>query len=132
MKVVYASTPTQADKINELIQTFYSTIFPYYFSDDEIQHFKSLNVLNPTSEQMDSMGTLKTSYQVIASLQTIISILEEPQNKNRYKQIFEKNVRILEEFELFFPFNLENFNEEEDFNGTSLSIFSGSANTFLI
>ncbi len=131
MKVVYASTPTQAEKIDELIQTFYSAVFPYYFSDDEVQHFSSLKVLHPTPEQMDRIGTLKTSYQVITSLQTIISILEVPQNKNKYKQIFEKNVNILEEFELFFPFQLENFKEEAYLIGKNVDIFPESNNSLL-
>ncbi|MFT8321041.1 MAG: DUF5365 family protein [Bacillus sp. (in: firmicutes)] len=135
MKVVYASTPTQAEKINELIQTFYSTIFPYYFSDDEIQQFSSLNILKPTAEEMGRIGTLKVSYQIITALQTIISILEVPQNTNKYKQIFAKNVQILRENELCFPFELENFKGEgnaKEFNGTTLSIFSESTNSFLI
>lgn len=134
MKIVFASTPTQEEKINELIQTFYSAIFPLYFSDDEINKFSQLKVLYLTPEQTQVMSTLKTSYQVIASLQTLISILEEPQSKYQYKEMFQKNVMILEEFELFFPFQFENFEANHKLNAsvTNLSIFSESTNEYLI
>lgn len=134
MKIVFASTPTQEEKINELIQTFYSAIFPLYFSDDEIHTFSQLKVLYLTPEQTQVMSTLKTSYQVIASLQTLISILEEPQSKHQYQEMFRKNVMIIEEFGLFFPFQFENFevNNKLNENETNLSIFSESTNEYLI
>jgi len=134
MKVVYASTPTQAEKINELIQLFYSTIFPYYFSDDDIRRFSRLRVLSPTDEQMGRIDTLKNSYQVITSLQTILSILENKGNMDDYKQIFEKNVDILNDLELFFPFSLENFKNRKqiEMHGTTFSMYTEATNTYLV
>ncbi|PKG25393.1 DUF5365 family protein [Niallia nealsonii] len=134
MKVVYASTPTQEEKINELIQLFYSTIFPYYFSDDDIRRFSRLGVLSPTDEQMEQIRTLKSSYQVIASLQTILSILENKENMDEYKQIFEKNVDILNDLQLFFPFSFENFKDrkETEMHGTAFSMYTEATNSYLV
>ncbi|HWJ77757.1 MAG TPA: DUF5365 family protein [Niallia sp.] len=131
MKVVFASTPSQEERINELIYTFYSKIFPYYFSDKEILAFERLKVLSITPEVSN---TLKTSYQVIASLQTLINILEDPIHKNEYKHLFEKNVQILEEFNIFFPFDIESFTTKD--NGSSkqdmFSMYTVADNQYLL
>ena len=130
MKVVFASTPSQEERINELIHTFYSKIFPYYFSDKEIRTFERLKVLAITPEVS---STLKTSYQVIASLQTLINILEDPTNKDDYSQIFEKNVQILEEFDLFFPFDLDNFKiHDGSVKRDSFSMYTEPDNQYLL
>ncbi|MCE4051110.1 MULTISPECIES: DUF5365 family protein [Bacillaceae] len=128
MKVAYASTPAQEEQINELIQTFYTSIFPDFFSDDEINKFSRLNVLRLTQEQAYMLSTLKNSYQVIAALQTIISIVENAEESDQYDSLFEKNVEILDEFELFFPFRLDNFTKKDK----SLSIYVEAANEHLI
>ncbi|MCM3030285.1 DUF5365 family protein [Niallia taxi] len=128
MKVAYASTPAQEEQINELIQTFYTSIFPDFFSDDEINKFSRLNVLRLTQEQAYMLSTLKNSYQVIAALQTIISIVENAEESDQYDSLFEKNVEILDEFELFFPFRLDNFTKKDK----SLSIYAEAANEHLI
>jgi len=128
MKVAYASTPAQEEQINELIQTFYTSIFPDFFSDDEINKFSRLNVLRLTEEQAYMLSTLKNSYQVIAALQTIISIVESADEIEQYQHLFEKNVEILDEFELFFPFRLDNFSKKDK----SLSIYAEAANEHLI
>ncbi|TRZ35907.1 hypothetical protein CEQ21_09790 [Niallia circulans] len=129
MKVAYASTPAQEEQINELIQTFYTSIFPDFFSDDEINKFSNLNVLRLTQEQSYMLSTLKNSYQVIAALQTIISIVENSdESDDEYDQLFERNVEILDEFELFFPFRLDNFSKKDK----SLSIYSEAANEYLL
>ncbi|MCM3216200.1 DUF5365 family protein [Niallia taxi] len=128
MKVAYASTPAQEEQINELIQTFYTSIFPDFFSDDEINKFSNLNVLRLTQEQSYMLSTLKNSYQVIAALQTIISIVENSDESDEYDHLFERNVEILDEFELFFPFRLDNFSKKDK----SLSIYSEAANEYLL
>ena len=128
MKVAYASTPAQEEQINELIQTFYTSIFPNFFSDDEINKFSNLNVLRLTQEQSYMLSTLKNSYQVIAALQTIISIVENSDESDEYDHLFERNVEILDEFELFFPFRLDNFSKKDK----SLSIYSEAANEYLL
>lgn len=133
MKVVFASTPNQEEKINELVQYFYSSIFPHYFSDEEISEFEKLKILYISNKCKQSIGTLKEAYQVIASLQTLISILDGAGPKDEYASIFSKNVEILKEFELYFPFNFENFNNSYSLYGKSgLSIYTKADNNLLV
>lgn len=135
MKVVFASTPTQEERINELVQTFYSKIFPFYFSDKEINKFERLKVLVITPEKAQLLSTLKTSYQVIASLQTLVNILEEPENKCKYKHLFERNVQILEDLDIFFPFDLANFKIDvngNSYNQANFSMYAEANNQYLL
>ena len=37
VKVVFASTPNQEERIRELVDYFYTSIFPAYFSDEDIK-----------------------------------------------------------------------------------------------
>ena len=131
MKVVFASTPTQEERISELIHIFYSKIFPYYFSDKEIRTFERLQVLAITPEVS---STLKTSYQVIASLQTLINILEDPDHKEEYRHLFDKNVQILEEFNILFPFDIDNFmvDHEGSEKQDGFSMYTEADNQYLL
>ncbi len=135
MKVVFASTPTQEERIDELIQAFYSKIFPFYFTDKEINKFERLKVLAITPEKAQQLSTLKTSYQVIASLQTLVNILESPEDKHKYKHLFAKNVRILEDLDIFFPFDLDNFKINDNgntFNQSNFSMYTEANNQYLV
>lgn len=134
MKVVFASTSTQEERLNELIHLFYSHIFPTYFLDKEIKKFKQLKVLSITAEQSQVFSTLKTSYQVIASLQTLISILEDASNMEQYEHLFNKNVQILREFDVFFPFTIQNFldKNKQVRKKENVSSFSEPTNQYLL
>ncbi len=133
MKVVFASTESQEEKIKELIDHFYSEIFPAYFTDRDIQKYEKLKVLNTSQSHFEQFGTLKDAYQVIASLQTLIAILETEALNGQYAETFYKNVSILEEYGLYFPFEYEQF-ETSKFakDGDKLSIYSKPANEMLI
>lgn len=132
MKVVYASTPDQEQKINELVRKFYSNIFPLYFPDEDIKEFERMQVLHTSARHFEYFGTLKEAYQVIVSLETIAAILEASVLEEKYEEIFEKNTRILQEFELFFPFELSSFYEEKSFKNELISIYTKAANEWLI
>lgn len=129
MKVVFASTPEQATMIQELVQNMYTEIFPQYFSDDEIKEFERLNVLHTSAEYLD---TLREAYQVIASLQALIAILESPQPDARYEGLFDKNAQTLEEFGLSFPFTFSHFCGIKMIKEEMLSIYSKAANELII
>jgi hypothetical protein len=132
VKVVYASTPEQEEKIQELIQRFYSDVFPLYFSDEEIRNFERLNVLSTSKESIEHFGTLKYAYLVITSLQTICHILEGSHFEHHYESVFNKNVDTLHEFGLSFPFRLENFHYIKNVNVNNLSIYTRADNQILI
>jgi hypothetical protein len=112
MKVVLASTPEQEHHIEELIHYIYSDIFPRYFSDEIITKFEDWNILHPMEYQVNYNGTLKEAFQVISSLQTLIAVLETVQHgpvQENYRNIFEKNVKILNKYGFSFPFTLDQF-----------------------
>ncbi|KYC97100.1 MULTISPECIES: DUF5365 family protein [Heyndrickxia] len=135
MKVLFASTKEQEEKINELVNYFYSDIFPYYYEDEEIAEFKSIGVLKIEKHHFEKIGTLKDAYQVIASLQTIIVILEEKIHKKmnkRYEELFNHNVQILNKFTIPFPFFYTQFNSNQKISTESFSIYKSAANEMLI
>ncbi len=72
LKIVYASTTEQELKIKNLVEYFYSSVFPVYFSEEEISKFEKMNFLNILGKN-ELTGTLKESYQIISSLETLIS-----------------------------------------------------------
>jgi hypothetical protein len=132
VKVVYASTPEQVEKIQELIQIFYTDVFPLYFSDEEIKKFEQLNVLHLSESSFDYFGTLKDAYQVITSLQTLCHILEGCHFTHHYEPLFYKNVETLNEFGLSFPFRFENFSVSKHMKVENLSIYSRADNQMLV
>ncbi|GER69969.1 hypothetical protein BpJC7_12720 [Weizmannia acidilactici] len=130
MKVVYASTEDQMDKIEELVQHMFTEVFPDYFSDEEIMGFQRDHVL-ALNAPADQIGTLKAGYQIISSLQTIISILETD-SRNRdlhYANLFEFNKFTLEQYGLHFPFSYSRFAEKRT---DSFSIFKKAYNRLLV
>ncbi|OIK11491.1 hypothetical protein BIV60_18100 [Bacillus sp. MUM 116] len=132
MKIVFASTPSQEEEICGLVRYIYSTVFPLYFSDDEIRTFEKLKVLHTSSEQLEDFSTLKDAFQVMASIQTIISILESPTLDDHYSSLFNKNVTNLQEFGLFFPFEYDQFVEAKSMKNSIFSIYTKAANELII
>ena len=129
MKVVFASTPEQRIKIMELTKQLYSDVFPNYFTDEEIEEFKKQNILRFTTNQFEQMDTLKDAYQVIASLQTLTLILEGETLDDQYMETYYKNISILEEYGVQFPFDFHQF---VDSKNDQISIYTKVANNFLV
>lgn len=132
MKVVQASTPCQEEEIKKLIKQVYSEIFPIYFSDKEIQTYKKYNVLYMSTNHLERFNTLKEAYQIIAGLQTLITLLKKERFDDQYIEIFYKNVSTLVEYDLYFPFEYEHFSESKIRGNERLSMFTGAANRMLI
>jgi hypothetical protein len=131
VKIVFASTPGQEEKVMELVRDIYANIFPRYFSDDEITRFMHQKVLRPSATHFEGFDTLGDAFKVITCLQTIISILEvEPQCE--YKSIFDKNASMLTEMGMYFPFTFNQFKRPNLINTEMLSIYSQAANQYLI
>lgn len=127
MKIIIASTEEQEEKIKELVQCFYEEVFPYYFSDQEIHMFRELQILHITSRHLETLGD---AFKIITSLQTILSILQSDKDLEEYEDLFQKNVIILNELQVFFPFDLDQFLEEKPFE--SVSMYAKAANELLI
>jgi hypothetical protein len=128
LKIVFASTPSQEEEICELVRYIYSKVFPLYYSDEEINEFKQLRVLHFTED----FNTLKDAFQVMASLQTLISILESPTLFDYYAALFNKNVLLLEEYGLSFPFEFQQFIDAKDLKCSILSIYTKADNELLV
>lgn len=132
MKIVFASTPDQEEMIKELVRSFYRDIFPLYYSDKDINEFEKLKVLHTSTRHFEYFGTLKEAYQVITSLQTLISILQSQEPQPKYKDIFQTNTEILKEYGLFFPFDYEHFLEARSIKDNVFSIYTKAANELLV
>lgn len=132
MKIVFASTPSQEEEINGLVRYIYSIVFPLYFTDDEISEFEDLKVLHTSVQHFEDFSTLKDAFQVMASMQTIISILESAVLHDQYSSLFEKNVSNLQEFGLFFPFDFDQFVEAKNMKNSMFSVYTKAANELLI
>lgn len=133
MKVLKATTNEQGEKMNELIQYIYQQIFPKHFHDSEIEHFKTLGVLETTKRCQEYTGIMRNSFQVITSLQTIIIILESLEKGHyhyQYEEMFTKNVSTLQQFDLCFPFSLHAFRDMRP--GTDISIYTKAVNEYLV
>ncbi len=132
MKIVFASIPSQEQEICKLVRYIYANIFPLYFTDDEIAQFERLQVLDSSKKKFEEIGTLKDAFQVMTSIQTIISILESSQLNEQYADLFNRNVAYLNDFGLFFPFEFEQFADPKNINNMMLSIYSKADNELLI
>ncbi|WP_338470547.1 DUF5365 family protein [Niallia sp. XMNu-256] len=131
MKVVFASTPEQRTKIMELTKQIYCDVFPNYFTDKQIREFEKDNILRFSSNQFQQMDTLKDAYQVIASLQTIIHVLQSD-NVSQYMDTYYKNISILEDYGVEFPFELKQFVDSRMDKNENISVYTKVANELLV
>jgi hypothetical protein len=132
LKIVFASTPGQVKKVEELAQYFYTSILPMYFTDEDIEEFAKHKVLYTTKEQFENFNTLGDAFRVITSLQTIISILESQDLSDKYSPVFEKNAQTLREFDIYFPFQFNEFVDALRIENDYISIYSKAANHYLV
>jgi hypothetical protein len=132
LKIVYASTTEQELKIKNLVEYFYSSVFPVYFSEEEISKFEKMNFLNILGKN-ELTGTLKESYQIISGLETLIFLIESNGlEKSKYQEMYERNVQILEELGFSFPFSYEQFLQKRDFGLETDSVYIKPSNQFIM
>ena len=113
MKIVFASTIEQEQEMEDLISTFYQSVFPQFFTQAEIQHFQDIGVLQANHNHFSYNGTLRAAYQVITCLRVMMTILEKKiENSSpplKLQNMFEQNSTLLNHYGIFFPFNYEHF-----------------------
>lgn len=133
MKIREGSFPLQNHEIIQAIEKLYQEIFPQFFTDREIQSFKDSNVLS-IPDSLSEVGTLKGAFQAIASLHTIIILLEKRCKSPEQAELFERNAKILNELGIFFPFEYRHFFEHDDepIQLSPLLLDSKAANSYLI
>lgn len=109
VKTVYVQTEEQVERIQQLVEYMYKEIFPQYFTAEEIYEFRLLNFLN-VKEQNPRDETLTESYQIIASLETIILMIESGVlDQEKYQHLFVHNAEQLSKIGYDFPFSYTSF-----------------------
>ncbi|MFJ7677074.1 DUF5365 family protein [Peribacillus sp. NPDC097264] len=123
MKVVSPSTEEQEQEIADLVERFYESVFPSYFTKDEILHFKEIGVLQPNKGRFTYNGTLREAYQVMTCLQVLLTILDKEEKVNtkaierKSDELFKRNITLLNECGIFFPFDSNHFNRMSEHVG---------------
>ena len=109
MKIVLGSTKEQDKTIDQLLIKLRYSILPLYVSEEELSAYDSMGLLQFNSQRNLYTGTLKEAFQVMAALQTVISIIEKVDEHPKYEEKFNINTGLLNYYGLFFPFTLHSF-----------------------
>ncbi|UFU01241.1 YhcU family protein [Radiobacillus kanasensis] len=127
MKVVTASTPEQQLYMKEQLQDLYDRVFPCFFSMSYIQQLKEFKLLQPA--KLEDL-TMVEILEVIAAVQTISTILETLHDNQAaievYEEAFRKNASILNKYEIDFPFELEDFNSNQQVQSQMIERYQNS------
>ncbi len=109
MKVVTASTPEQQSYVRSLLDHFHRSILPSFFSKSYVDDLETFGVL--CQVDLDEY-TLQEIMEVTAALQTIQHILEcllEDGASPQLAQKFDRNQKIIESHQIYFPFRFQDF-----------------------
>ncbi|MFF2499904.1 DUF5365 family protein [Peribacillus sp. NPDC058075] len=113
MKTVFSSTEEQEQEIASLVTRFYESVFPKYFTESEILHFREIGVLEPNQSSVTYLATLRDAFQVMACLQVLMSILDKQEKEDfmepESEELFQHNITLLNECGIFFPFYYDHF-----------------------
>jgi hypothetical protein len=139
VKIVFSSTLEQEQEIESLVSKFYHSVFPKFFTSDEIQHFQEIGVLEANKADFSYNGTLRDAFQVITCLQVMISVLEKKGEdhsssfQSKLEHMFKQNNTLLNQCGIFFPFNYEHFNYIANQDHAKIDImYSQPANQYLV
>ncbi|MGE7761324.1 DUF5365 family protein [Peribacillus sp. NPDC097895] len=115
MKTVFSSTEEQEQEIASLVARFYESVFPKYFTESEILHFREIGVLEPNQSSFTYLATLRDAFQVMTCLQVLMSILDKQKRvdslmmESDSEELFQHNIALLNEYGIFFPFYYDHF-----------------------
>ncbi|YCI77963.1 YhcU family protein [Bacillus sp. R1-10] len=111
MKTVFSSTEEQEQEIASLVSRFYESVFPKYFTESEILHFREIGVLEPNQSSVTYLATLRDAFQVMTCLQVLMSILDKQKRvmEPESEELFQHNITLLNECGIFFPFYYDHF-----------------------
>ncbi|MDM5214043.1 DUF5365 family protein [Peribacillus sp. NJ4] len=115
MKTVFSSTEEQEQEIASLVSRFYESVFPKYFTESEILHFRKIGVLEPNQGSFTYFATLRDAFQVMTCLQVLMSILDKQKKadsivlESESEELFQHNITLLNEYGIFFPFYYDHF-----------------------
>jgi hypothetical protein len=111
VKTVFSSTEEQEQEIASLVSRFYESVFPKYFTESEILHFREIGVLEPNQSSVTYLATLRDAFQVMTCLQVLMSILDNQKRvmEPKSEELFQHNITLLNECGIFFPFYYDHF-----------------------
>jgi hypothetical protein len=111
VKTVFSSTEEQEQEIASLVSRFYESVFPKYFTESEILHFREIGVLEPNQSSVTYLATLRDAFQVMTCLQVLMSILDKQKRvmEPKSEELFQHNITLLNECGIFFPFYYDHF-----------------------
>jgi hypothetical protein len=111
VKTVFSSTEEQEQEIASLVSRFYESVFPKYFTESEILHFREIGVLEPNRSSVTYLATLRDAFQVMTCLQVLMSILDKQKRvmEPKSEELFQHNITLLNECGIFFPFYYDHF-----------------------
>jgi hypothetical protein len=111
VKTVFSSTEEQEQEIASLVSRFYESVFPKYFTESEILHFREIGVLEPNQSSVTYLATLRDAFQVMTCLQVLMSILDKQKRvmEPKSEELFQHNINLLNECGIFFPFYYDHF-----------------------
>ncbi|MDG4848696.1 DUF5365 family protein [Peribacillus frigoritolerans] len=111
MKTVFSSTEEQEQEIASLVSRFYESVFPKYFTESEILHFREIGVLEPNQSSVTYLATLRDAFQVMTCLQVLMSILDKQKRvmEPKSEELFQHNITLLNQCGIFFPFYYDHF-----------------------
>ncbi|MGG4266167.1 DUF5365 family protein [Peribacillus simplex] len=110
--MVFSSTEEQEQEIASLVSRFYESVFPKYFTESEILHFREIGVLKPNQSSFTYLATLRDAFQVMTCLQVLMSILDKQkieEMESKSEELFQHNITLLNECGIFFPFYYDHF-----------------------
>ncbi|MGG3496916.1 DUF5365 family protein [Peribacillus simplex] len=139
MKTVFSSTEEQEQEIASLVSRFYKSVFPKYFTESEILHFREIGVLKPNQGSFTYLATLRDAFQVMTCLQILISILDKQKREDsivmesKSEELFQHNITLLNECGIFFPFYYDHFSHIHHEAGNEMQMMDIKvANQYLV
>ncbi|MET1177303.1 DUF5365 family protein [Peribacillus simplex] len=139
MKTVFSSTEEQEQEIASLVSRFYESVFPKYFTESEIIHFREIGVLEPNQSSVTYLATLRDAFQVMTCLQVLMSILDKQKREDfimmesKSEELFQHNITLLNECGIFFPFYYDHFSSiNQEANNDMQMMDIQVANQFLV
>lgn len=119
MKIAYASMAEQQEEIEDLLDALRCDILPMYLTVEELDAYVEMGLLQFNDHNTQYNGTLREAYQLMTALHTLITIIGlvnrcTEQELGQYRNLYDRNVHIINQFGLFFPIVMDRFRMQED------------------
>ena len=109
MRIAFSATEEQENEIELLLADLRNELLPLYFSNDELEPYDNMHLLQFDSKRNLYNGTLTEAAAIMVALGVINHLLKDMYSgqlsgSEKEKRIFEQNVAIINYYGFFFPF----------------------------